>query len=209
MSPEERKAKQIAGMKASPKYQARKGRRPAHFCTQEAVAKVVAASKTPEAKAKWRATIAKNHAAWKARALMVFQNPESQRKAKESRASSPRYQEAQKRTSFAFRRAEIIEISSKHWLLKSDRNVFYEFDNLSQWVRDNSELFDPEDVQWKPSENSCKATRGLSSLRPTRKKPEATWKGWTWVSITERLNGCVSADVDVEEKICDSLPVEA
>ncbi len=74
---------------------------------------------------------------------------------------------------------------AKEWKLCSPERTIYQFKNLRAFVRDNPELFDPDDVEWRHTKNSaadnCKATAGLSSLSPRRQKPRAEWHGWTFV----------------------------
>ena len=86
------------------------------------------------------------------------------------------------------------EAITKHWMLKAPDNRVFEFDNLNKFVRENPKMFEPNDVIW--HRYSCNAVKGLSRLRGSRAQPIASWKGWTWVSITERLEGCVALDVD-------------
>lgn len=88
---------------------------------------------------------------------------------------------------------------SKLWLLVSPQNVVYEFRNLSDFIRKNSSLFDPEDVVW--TKYSCRAVHGIAHLRPTRKKPESTWKGWRWQSIEERLSTWCGVDTEKQIKL--------
>lgn len=85
------------------------------------------------------------------------------------------------------------ELLAKQWLLVSPMNVIYRFKNLSEFVRQNESLFDPADVVWKTPYN-CNANKGLGMLRPTSKRPSATWKGWRWLSLEERLNNWCGID---------------
>lgn len=78
------------------------------------------------------------------------------------------------------------------WRLRSPINKIYEFKNLMHFIRENENLFMPEDVEWKTktsrkSDLSCKAYGGLSMLSPRRKQTTGSWKGWTWVSHTESI----------------------
>lgn len=50
--------------------------------------------------------------------------------------------------------------------------------NLIDFVRERSEWFEPDDIEWK--RGHCRATKGLSKLRPTNGAVRRTWKGWTW-----------------------------
>ena len=78
---------------------------------------------------------------------------------------------------------------AKWWDLRSPDNRTFRVKNLLEFVRNNPELFAEEDVQWRAKGRSlvCKATGGLASLSPRKKNPKGSWKGWTWVSITERI----------------------
>lgn len=78
---------------------------------------------------------------------------------------------------------------AKWWHLRSPDNRTFRFKNLLQFVRENPALFDPEDVQWRPKgcHLVCKASNGLAILSPRQKNAKGTWKGWTWVSITEKI----------------------
>lgn len=79
------------------------------------------------------------------------------------------------------------ELLAKTWLLVSPLNIIHRFKNLSDFVRQNETMFNAEDVIWK-TPYICRAIGGLSKLRPSRKKPDASWKGWRWLSLEERLN---------------------
>lgn len=79
---------------------------------------------------------------------------------------------------------------AKWWHLRSPDNKTYRFKNLLEFVRTNPELFDEEDIQWREKgkcHQVCKASIGLAILSPRKKNPKGTWKGWTWVSITEQI----------------------
>lgn len=52
--------------------------------------------------------------------------------------------------------------------------------NIIEFVRANPELFDPADMEWK--RGHCRASKGLSKLRPMLTAPKPSWKGWTWQS---------------------------
>jgi hypothetical protein len=83
--------------------------------------------------------------------------------------------------------------NARHLLLRDPRGREHEARNIAKFVRENSGLFQPEDVVWRVRAKkkgrgktwSCKAHEGLLSLV----KPSVTrgsWKGWTVVSIYER-----------------------
>ena len=70
-------------------------------------------------------------------------------------------------------------VHAKEWELVSPDNKVYRFKNLNQFLRDNSELFDEKDLNWKGG--GCNAGRGLRTLfylTPDGKPRLQTWKGW-------------------------------
>jgi len=70
---------------------------------------------------------------------------------------------------------------AKEWRLISPYGDVYRFRNLHHFVRENPDLFNPDDVIWKGRSNRwCRATAGICSIRPNRKKPASEWKGWFW-----------------------------
>jgi hypothetical protein len=80
-----------------------------------------------------------------------------------------------------------INRMAKWWNLRSPDNRTFRFKNVSEFVRGNPALFDEDDIQWDAGKLGCRATAGLASLSPRKKNPKGSWKGWTWVSITERI----------------------
>lgn len=49
--------------------------------------------------------------------------------------------------------------------------------NLNQLIRDNAELFDPDDLKWDTC--GCNASRCLRTLKsPGKKRTVNSWKGW-------------------------------
>lgn len=82
--------------------------------------------------------------------------------------------------------------SARVWRIRSPVNKIYEFKNLIHFIRENENLFAPEDVEWRvkgkrDTSLTCKAHGGLSMLSPRRKQSHGTWKGWTWVSHIESI----------------------
>jgi len=75
-------------------------------------------------------------------------------------------------------------IAAKEWTVISPTGVRYCFRNLKKWVRENENLFDAADVEWKnsgrASQEWCKAFQGLARLRPGNSKLLAEWQGWRW-----------------------------
>jgi hypothetical protein len=109
-----------------------------------------------------------------------LQTPEVRKKAQQGMDASPFFKPGKD------------HLASKVWRLRSSANVEYEFKNLTNFVREHPELFDPEDLKWKLNKNGipleCRATHGLYSLNPNGKKKvvAGSWKGWTFVSMFER-----------------------
>jgi hypothetical protein len=88
--------------------------------------------------------------------------------------------------------------NSKDWHLRDPRGREHHFVDLLHFVRSNPDLFNPEDVEWRPKKpgsltQTCRADGGLKSLSPRRKHNRLSWKGWTWVSIYEQRVGTVVA----------------
>lgn len=93
-------------------------------------------------------------------------------KAQATRMKNPRFSKTEK------------HIRALNWNIRDANGCTHQFRNLANWIRENENLFDAADVQWK--NGWCRAHSGISHLRPTHKKPVGSWKGWTWVSIHER-----------------------
>jgi hypothetical protein len=85
-------------------------------------------------------------------------------------------------------------IHSKTGYLRDSSGRIWHFNNLTNFVRENANLFSPEDVTWKADNKGrltwCRARNGLMSLFSNGKKTHGTWKGWTVAfSIMERAEG--------------------
>lgn len=80
---------------------------------------------------------------------------------------------------------------SKVWRFRDPRGRIHEFKNLEHFIRQNSDLFDADDVIWRPKgkQETCRAKGGLESLSPRKKNAGLSWKGWAWWSIQERIHG--------------------
>jgi hypothetical protein len=89
---------------------------------------------------------------------------------------------------------------AKWWYLRNPENKTYRFKNLLEFVRSNHELFAKEDVQWRQKGLGlvCNATNGIASISPRKKNPKGSWKGWTWVSITEQ---CFNDNADLLDRV--------
>lgn len=69
-------------------------------------------------------------------------------------------------------------IFAEWFALCSPENTIYRGRNIIDFVREHLELFDPADLEWKCGH--CRATKGLSKLRPTNRRRVIQWKGWSW-----------------------------
>jgi len=80
---------------------------------------------------------------------------------------------------------------AKKWWFTSPMNKDYNCINLKDFIRRNSNLFNPDDVHWvvRQGNLTCRAYCGLRSLRPSGKCVLGSWKGWRWNSITDRRFG--------------------
>lgn len=81
-------------------------------------------------------------------------------------------------------------IAAKEWTVISPVGIRYTFRNLKKWVRENENLFDAADVEWKssmgrPNQEWCKAFQGLARLRPGNSKLLAEWQGWRWAPAVQ------------------------
>jgi hypothetical protein len=125
-------------------------------------------------------------------------NPEEfQKRRTEGLRNSPKAVAAARRVAKEYKKANWEKLSkqarfqkgpehirSEEWKLKSPDNVIYTFINLADFVRNNAELFNPEDLACKTLDKmaSCRAYAGLAMLRPTNAKTASSWKGWVWVT---------------------------
>lgn len=105
----------------------------------------------------------------KAQRIACFSQRE---KAQAARSKSPYFTKTEK------------HIRALNWNVRDARGRVHQFRNLANWIRQNENLFEPNDVRWNGT--YCRAHSGISHLRPTHKNPVGSWKGWAWVSIHER-----------------------
>jgi hypothetical protein len=68
----------------------------------------------------------------------------------------------------------------KIWRLRSPDNRVFIFKNLQHFIRTNSDLFLPEDL-------NTRASKGIQSICPRKKICVGSWKGWTWYSHFEEV----------------------
>jgi len=88
------------------------------------------------------------------------------------------------------RHPKTMPLSSEHHcaiegLLRDPRGVVRYFQNLTKFVLDNIELFDPKDVR-KIQGNSTRASGALGAVY---RGANGSWKGWTLVSDVEIKEG--------------------
>lgn len=69
---------------------------------------------------------------------------------------------------------------AKMWLLRDPTGTAHKVKNLAHFIRQHPDFFDESELVWRKT--TCLAYSGLSSLRPTNRRPELTWKGWTWAA---------------------------
>jgi hypothetical protein len=165
-------AKNIANRKASKLF--KETHNGSHSQTKEMRDKCTAAKQTSE---KFKASVKRN--------AKVLQQPEVRERARQALKDSPLFAESIKAMRSAMAKSEKCQKGVKHhagrkWHIRSPSNVSYHFVNLSEFIRNNSHLFHPDDIP-------RKAIRGIGMLRPSdsRKRISGTWKGWTWISLTE------------------------
>lgn len=73
---------------------------------------------------------------------------------------------------------------SKHWVIESPDGKIYECNNLLEFIKNNSDLFDGTSKQAYDGFQKIKAT--IEGKRP--KCPSKSWKGWHLISCTENEN---------------------
>jgi hypothetical protein len=80
---------------------------------------------------------------------------------------------------------------TKVWRLRDPAGCVHEFRNLARFVREHADLFPAAALVVRFTNHGGKrrsyvqAERCLANLRPGR-RPAASWRGWTWVTLDER-----------------------
>jgi len=69
------------------------------------------------------------------------------------------------------------------YCLMSPAGAIWRGDNILDFVRQNSALFAPADIE--PVRGSCNAAKQLCRLRPGAAGQKSSWKGWRWASQEE------------------------
>lgn len=67
---------------------------------------------------------------------------------------------------------------AKGFSLRAPDTAVYRGENILDFVRANTALFDPTDVVMK--NGTCRAAKALCRLRPGAVERRASWKGWQW-----------------------------
>ena len=78
---------------------------------------------------------------------------------------------------------------ASYWSFLSPDGVHFQFRNASNFVREHVDLFLPEDVEGCLS-GDCLAAHQMRRLRPERKHPIKSWKGWTWMFVRPNSHMC-------------------
>ena len=138
---------------------------------------------TPEMKAKCKAAKLAS-AKFKSecmRKVKIMHAPAVKEKAAGARRSSAKFSEWMKEIRVRFQNSPNTKpgqenIHGREWHVRSPENVSYSFVNLQEFVRTNTELFDPRHL--------ARAAKGIQRLRPSenRKRTWYSWRGWTWDS---------------------------
>jgi len=130
----------------------------------------MAAAQTPEAKAKRWASNRQRMADM----VIAAHSKQSLEKANASRMKIPGFTSCPE------------NFSAKWWSLRDYNGRVHQFKNLSWWISQNKEMFDPDDVR--PPITKSRAYGGITKIKPSEKKTKVigSWKGWTWFSVFER-----------------------
>jgi hypothetical protein len=72
-------------------------------------------------------------------------------------------------------------VCAKDWSLLAPDGTSHRFRNLSLWLRQHADLFDPDDLVCMLGRPICRAQSSLGKLRLDRKNPKPSWKGWAWL----------------------------
>jgi hypothetical protein len=72
-----------------------------------------------------------------------------------------------------------------HWIIRDNRGVIHECDNLRAWCRSNEWRFLPDMRPWSKMPLHARASHGVSRLGQANGKV-CSWHGWTLVSVVER-----------------------
>lgn len=66
----------------------------------------------------------------------------------------------------------------KEWIITSPDGVVHNFKNLRLWLRDNADLFNPDDILERVKKNGVKWSRAEAGLTHAIKTVRGSWKGW-------------------------------
>jgi hypothetical protein len=87
-------------------------------------------------------------------------------------------------------RDRLDHFNALHWIVRDNRGVIHEFDNLQSWCRANEWRFQPDDRPKSKLKLWQRAVGGFNNQQRTDKKGQHQWKGWTLVSVLERRQQC-------------------
>lgn len=83
-------------------------------------------------------------------------------------------------------RDRLDHFNALHWIVRDNRGVIHEFDNLHSWCRANEWRFLPDDRPNSKLKLWQRAVSGFNGQQRTDGKGQHQWKGWTLVSVLER-----------------------
>ena len=83
-------------------------------------------------------------------------------------------------------RDRLDHFNALHWIVRDNRGVIHEFDNLQSWARANEHRFLPDDRSESKLPLWLRAVGGFNDMQRTDGKGSHQWKGWTLVSVLER-----------------------
>lgn len=83
-------------------------------------------------------------------------------------------------------RDRLDHFNALHWIVRDNRGVIHEFDNLQSWCRANEWRFLPDDRPSSKLKLWQRAVSGFNGQQRTDRKGQHQWKGWTLVSVLER-----------------------
>jgi hypothetical protein len=87
---------------------------------------------------------------------------------------------------------------AKHWIIRDNRGVIHECDNLQSWCRANEWRFLPDARPESKAPLSKRAFVGIAQLGCVNGKA-CSWNGWTLVSVVERQEQGAPDLMDREE----------
>lgn len=83
-------------------------------------------------------------------------------------------------------RDRIDHCKAHHWIIRDNKGILYEFNNLKSWCRKNEEKFLPDEFPDSKLPLWRRAYGGFNNMQRTDRRAAHSWKGWTLVSVIER-----------------------